>query len=197
MNFKPDSLCYDLIVKGKLDESHPEYAEGFPAKQHYDDTDFQFKTAPLRSAYKEALGSEPEFTNNAQVQQQPPFVECLDYVFVSPHWKVQGANETSQSARMAYHRAVWSLAKYTFELNGLRPSQCPAARMEVAMHRLRCKRACSHHRCHVAPIRRRCWTVRSSFPPRCNGFANRSCHEHSAHVVEETMLLYSLCCRGA
>jgi len=107
---RPDSLCYDLIVKGKLDESHPEYAEGFPAKQQHDDTDFEFKTAPLRSAYKEALGAEPDFTNNAQVQQQPPFVECLDYVFLSPHWKVKGTKR-AKAASMRLHRAVSSFGQ--------------------------------------------------------------------------------------
>jgi hypothetical protein len=32
-------------------------------------------------------GSEPEFTNWAG--SDSPFVETLDYVFLSPHWKVQ------------------------------------------------------------------------------------------------------------
>lgn len=90
MNFKPDSLCYDLMVKGQTDTAHPEHAAGFPAKPHSDDTDFELTTAPLRSAYKEALGAEPQFTNNAQVKQMEPFVECLDYIFVSPQWKVKG-----------------------------------------------------------------------------------------------------------
>jgi endonuclease/exonuclease/phosphatase family metal-dependent hydrolase len=96
MNFKPDSLCYDLMVKGQTDTAHPEHAAGFPAKPHYDDTDFELTTAPLRSAYKEALGAEPQFTNNAQVKQMEPFVECLDYIFVSPQWKVKGTQRRSQ-----------------------------------------------------------------------------------------------------
>ena len=38
---------------------------------------------PLLSAYKEALGREPDFTNYAQVLNDPPFIDTLDYIFLS------------------------------------------------------------------------------------------------------------------
>lgn len=37
----------------------------------------------------QADGAEPDFTNYAQVKEQEPFVEALDYIFMSPEWKVQ------------------------------------------------------------------------------------------------------------
>lgn len=43
---------------------------------------------PLRSAYNTSQGSEPDFTNYAQIQSQPVFIETLDYIFHSPEWIV-------------------------------------------------------------------------------------------------------------
>ena len=45
-------------------------------------------TQPLRSAYAVANGNEPDFTNYAQVQDDPVFVDTLDYLFLSPQWTV-------------------------------------------------------------------------------------------------------------
>lgn len=36
------------------------------------------------SAYATKLGAEPDFTNYAKVQQQPEFIDTLDYIFYSP-----------------------------------------------------------------------------------------------------------------
>ena len=42
----------------------------------------------LRSAYRSVLGAEPEFTNFAFTKDMDkPFVETLDYIFVSEHCK--------------------------------------------------------------------------------------------------------------
>lgn len=38
-------------------------------------------------AYREHDGMEPEFTNYAQIRDEP-FSGTLDYIFVSPGWKV-------------------------------------------------------------------------------------------------------------
>ncbi len=43
---------------------------------------------PFRSAYKVANGTEPDFTNYAQVQDDPIFVDTLDYLFLSEQWTV-------------------------------------------------------------------------------------------------------------
>ncbi len=42
---------------------------------------------PVRSAYAEC-GGEPPFTNWAQVKAEPVFRETLDYIWVSPAWRV-------------------------------------------------------------------------------------------------------------
>jgi 2',5'-phosphodiesterase len=38
---------------------------------------------PLSSAYVTATGSEPDFTNYAKVQNDPVFIETLDYAYHS------------------------------------------------------------------------------------------------------------------
>jgi mRNA deadenylase 3'-5' endonuclease subunit Ccr4 len=43
----------------------------------------------MRSAYQVHCGFEPKFTNWAKVKSQEPFIDTLDYIFLSPHWKVQ------------------------------------------------------------------------------------------------------------
>ncbi len=43
---------------------------------------------PLRSVYTVSNGKEPDFTNYAQVQDDPVFIDTLDYIFVSEHWRV-------------------------------------------------------------------------------------------------------------
>jgi hypothetical protein len=44
----------------------------------------------MRSAYHVAHGHEPEFTNFAQsMKDSVPFIDCLDYVFISPHVAVR------------------------------------------------------------------------------------------------------------
>ena len=42
----------------------------------------------MRSAYHAFLGKEPEFTNFAKVLDDEPFIDTLDYLFLSPQWTV-------------------------------------------------------------------------------------------------------------
>jgi len=42
----------------------------------------------MRSAYAVKNGSEPNFTNFAQIKDDPQFIDTLDYIFVSPTVKV-------------------------------------------------------------------------------------------------------------
>jgi 2',5'-phosphodiesterase len=51
--------------------------------------DWQPELKPLRSAYVEANKSEPDFTNYAKVQDDPPFIDTLDYIFLSKQWAVE------------------------------------------------------------------------------------------------------------
>jgi mRNA deadenylase 3'-5' endonuclease subunit Ccr4 len=44
--------------------------------------------APMRSAYAEDNG-EPNFSNYARVKEDDPFIDTLDYIFISPEWKVE------------------------------------------------------------------------------------------------------------
>ena len=50
----------------------------------------------MRSAYVEALGREPDFTNHAlsaNAVDLIPFTETLDYIFLSKHWSVKTVRE--------------------------------------------------------------------------------------------------------
>jgi len=85
-NIKPDSPMYSMLTQGKVDESIPEY----PTKLDDEDS-WKPDVVPLKSAYKEFLGKEPEYTNNAHIKNEEPFIETLDYIFTSSEhpWKVQ------------------------------------------------------------------------------------------------------------
>ena len=86
-NFKYVDAPYINYIEGQLDIGHPDYPK-IPTG-----CSFTPAVRPVRSAYKEILGSEPEYTNNAVVRDQEPFIETLDYVFVSEHWDVNGIEE--------------------------------------------------------------------------------------------------------
>jgi mRNA deadenylase 3'-5' endonuclease subunit Ccr4 len=43
----------------------------------------------MRSAYKVKNGSEPDFTNFAQIKDDPQFIDTLDYIFISPAVEVK------------------------------------------------------------------------------------------------------------
>lgn len=83
-NIKPDSPMYTLLTNGKVDSSIPEYPVSL------DSDNWKPEVAPLKSCYKELLGKEPEYTNNARIVDQEPFIETLDYIFMSSghSWKV-------------------------------------------------------------------------------------------------------------
>jgi mRNA deadenylase 3'-5' endonuclease subunit Ccr4 len=81
-NIKPDSSMYTLLTTGSLEETHPDFPHNVPG-----DT-YELKTRPLRSAYKEADGAEPNFTNYAKPGNAETFIDTLDYIFLSDHWKV-------------------------------------------------------------------------------------------------------------
>jgi 2',5'-phosphodiesterase len=86
-NIKPQDTAYQMYIDGGVDNNHPD----LPPKK------FNWKWIPniypVRSAYKDYLGTEPEYTNNAWVKGMSHFVECLDYIWISPEWKVIGADD--------------------------------------------------------------------------------------------------------
>jgi hypothetical protein len=78
-NVKPGDASYILYTEGKLDSTHPDY----PPPRDFDSWKPEVHEA-VRSAYKECLGKEPEFTNHGNIFEEPLFTGTLDYVFYSP-----------------------------------------------------------------------------------------------------------------
>ena len=87
-NFMPSSPQYRMMTQGGEVPAGDPAAPVAPPHEPW----LARVEVPLRSAYAEAHGAEPEFTNHAQVGDQPPFVECLDYIFVSPGVQVVQAD---------------------------------------------------------------------------------------------------------
>jgi 2',5'-phosphodiesterase len=83
-NVKPHDSPYSMYLDGGIDEQCPDLP---PPKGNWT---WAPKLDPVRSAYRDCLGEEPEYTNNAWVKGQAHFVETLDYVWVSDEWNVHG-----------------------------------------------------------------------------------------------------------
>jgi hypothetical protein len=86
-NFKPEDGMYLNYLNGTLDKAHKAYPM-IPARFKWTPD-----VAPVRSAYLEANGEEPEYTNNARVKEMAHFKETLDYVFLSPTWGVKAVHD--------------------------------------------------------------------------------------------------------
>ena len=73
-NLKPGDAAYQLLLDGCLPPDDvpvlPPGDEWVPALPR-----------PMQSAYKEVNGQEPDFTNYAKVNDDPAFIETLDYLF--------------------------------------------------------------------------------------------------------------------
>ena len=80
-NFKSCDPVYRLLTTGELD---PEDCPLPPSHQ----TSHEWKPTiqeAVRSVYEEVSGGrEPDFTNFARVGEDEPFIDTLDYIFVSP-----------------------------------------------------------------------------------------------------------------
>eukprot|EP00928_Gymnodinium_smaydae_P041140 TRINITY_DN27852_c0_g1_i1.p1 TRINITY_DN27852_c0_g1~~TRINITY_DN27852_c0_g1_i1.p1 ORF type:complete len:481 (-),score=71.11 TRINITY_DN27852_c0_g1_i1:50-1447(-) len=94
-NFKPCDEAYQLATTGDLARD----SSAYPAVPANDDwvPNLQF---PMRSAYATRRGAEPDFTNFAQVQDEDPFIDTLDYIFCSPQLNVIDAEELPQRAEV-------------------------------------------------------------------------------------------------
>jgi hypothetical protein len=87
-NIIPTSPHYHLATSGDLSKEDPSY----PTPLH--GVEWKPTTSPMRSAYVVAHGKEPDFTNFAQNKDEAvPFIETLDYIFLSPHWDVKKVKE--------------------------------------------------------------------------------------------------------
>ena len=74
-NLKPNSPEYLMITTGKLDEVNPT----FPSPKF--DMEWKISSKPMKSAYAEANGCEPDFTNYAKVSTINLVVYFLKYIF--------------------------------------------------------------------------------------------------------------------
>jgi len=85
-NFKPYDAAYRLITTGDLDSTDP----CFPSYNAHDPYRITHGLEKMRSAYTTVHGSEPDFTNYAQtVRDTEPFIDCLDYIFISKEFDVE------------------------------------------------------------------------------------------------------------
>jgi 2',5'-phosphodiesterase len=80
-NFKPGDGCYELVTTGSIDSKNV----ACPIKPAWEE-DIEFEVLvepPLKSAYYEVQGEEPELTNWSCIGDNGEFDGCLDYVFYS------------------------------------------------------------------------------------------------------------------
>ncbi len=85
-NIRPAESHYQLITTGSMASNNPAYPPILKGDRWRPEL-----ATPLRSAYREAFGQEPEFTNYAQTRNKPPFQETLDYIWLSSQWQVVSA----------------------------------------------------------------------------------------------------------
>lgn len=82
-NIKPSDACYKFMTTGAINDNDPFFPtpkSGFDWKPQSDSMD---------SAYHLKNGNEPDFTNYAKVGEKEPFIDTLDYIFLSKgKWNV-------------------------------------------------------------------------------------------------------------
>lgn len=82
-NIKPSDSCYQMILNGEVDPTQDDYPNATPDGSSAEKW-FPTPLKPMKSAYREVMGKEPDFTNFAKVENQPVFIETLDYLFCTP-----------------------------------------------------------------------------------------------------------------
>ena len=94
-NLKPGDAGHTLITTGDLDESH----EGYPIMPAgYTGEPFNVKPQKkMESAYVRVNGEEPNFTNHARIKDDDPFIDTLDYIFVTDDVEVVDVLELAPS----------------------------------------------------------------------------------------------------
>lgn len=83
-NIRPHSPQYQLLTNGRLETTNSDYPLLLKNDPWLPDLKYG-----LKSAYFEFLGKEPEVTNYSKVKDKEPFVDTLDYIWLSPNWQVQ------------------------------------------------------------------------------------------------------------
>lgn len=75
------------MTTGELEESSPFY----PTPKN--GMEWKPTMKPMRSAYALKNGKEPDFTNYAQSRDSEPFIDTLDFIFLSNEWSVSDVIE--------------------------------------------------------------------------------------------------------
>jgi endonuclease/exonuclease/phosphatase family metal-dependent hydrolase len=103
-NIKPPDAAYKLLTTGTLAPDDPAYPEPAKSKLRPSHTlmTWEPRIQSMRSAYAACNdGQEPDFTNYAAPRSlepdDPGFIGTLDYIFVSPEWKVTATTEIPTS----------------------------------------------------------------------------------------------------
>ena len=91
-NIKPNSSTYNLLTQGTMEAANPDLPPVLTG------SDWKVDVKPMRSAYKESLGNEPEFTNFAKSRDSDTFIDTLDYIFLSNEWKVESTDPLPDKA---------------------------------------------------------------------------------------------------
>jgi 2',5'-phosphodiesterase len=91
-NFTPAHDQYTLYTTGTIAEGRA----GRPPPPPAIAGSWKFDVTPVRSAYAVA-GGEPQFTNWAQIKEEPEFRDTLDYVWISKHWSVDNVQPLNVS----------------------------------------------------------------------------------------------------
>lgn len=87
-NIKPTEPVYHFLTTGELEETSPFYPSPKNGMVWWP------TSKPMRSAYAvKNDGKEPDFTNYAQSRDSEPFIDTLDFVFLSEKWGVENVLE--------------------------------------------------------------------------------------------------------
>lgn len=76
-NIKPTDSCYKFLTSGHLDQQDPSY----PRPKN--GSEWSPSCKPMDSASVVFCSKEPDFTNYARIKDDNPFIDTLDYIFLS------------------------------------------------------------------------------------------------------------------
>jgi len=102
-NCKKNEAVYSYITSASFEKDSP----AFPKAPYKASFDLKNGAKPMRSAYKELLGEEPDFTNFAHVKpfapsmEDKPFIDCIDYIFITEELEVLDVLKTSHRDQFA------------------------------------------------------------------------------------------------
>jgi mRNA deadenylase 3'-5' endonuclease subunit Ccr4 len=84
-NIKPGDVPYQFLTRS---EDQVTWEENSRPPTKFGVEWSLLRPEPMRSAYADHLQTEPDFTNYAQTRDNEPFIDTLDYIFISKEWVV-------------------------------------------------------------------------------------------------------------